>query len=106
MTVLSRLVGRLANLPPAKTHAVFVERDLKIAMPDGVLLLADHYVPRGSERPPTILVRCPYGRRGFFGLLYGHLPSSHLGGSGARNLSERQYFAQPRLEIPCPGYMR
>ncbi len=73
MTLLSRLVGRLANLPPAKTHAVIVERDLKIAMPDGVVLLADRYVPRGSERPPTILVRCPYGRRGFFGLLYGRL---------------------------------
>jgi uncharacterized protein len=73
MTLLSRLVGRLANLPPAKTHAVIVERDLKISMPDNVVLLADHYVPRGSERPPTILVRCPYGRRGFFGLLYGRL---------------------------------
>lgn len=73
MTLLSRLVGRLANLPPAKTHAVIVERDLKIPIPDGVVLLADRYVPRGSERPPTILVRCPYGRRGFFGLLYGRL---------------------------------
>jgi uncharacterized protein len=73
MTVLSRLVGRFAKLPPAKTHAVIVERDLEIAMPDGVLLLADRYVPRGSKRPPTILVRCPYGRRGFFGLLYGRL---------------------------------
>lgn len=73
MTLLSRLVGRFAKLPPAKTHAVVVERDLKIAMPDGVVLLADRYVPRGSERPPTILVRSPYGRRGFFGLLYGRL---------------------------------
>jgi putative CocE/NonD family hydrolase len=73
MTVLSRLVGRLANLPPAKTHAVIVERDLKISMPDGVVLLADRYVPTGSERPPTILIRSPYGRRGFFGLLYGRL---------------------------------
>jgi uncharacterized protein len=73
MTVLSRLVGRLAHLPPAKTRAVIVERDLKTAMPDGVVLLADRYVPRGSEREPTILVRSPYGRRGFFGLLYGRL---------------------------------
>jgi uncharacterized protein len=45
LTVLSRLVGRLAKLPPAKTHAVIVERDLKIAMPDGVLLLANHHIP-------------------------------------------------------------
>src|SRR5512135_1232010 len=76
MTLLSHLVGRLAKLPPAKTHAVLVERDLPVPMPDGVVLLADHYMPRdsrGSQRPPTILVRCPYGRRGFFGLLYGRL---------------------------------
>jgi hypothetical protein len=73
MTLLSRLVGKLAKLPPAKLQAVIVERDLKISMPDGVVLLADRYAPRGSERPPTILVRCPYGRRGFFGLLYGRL---------------------------------
>ena len=73
MTLVSRLVGKLTNLPPAKTHAVLVERDLKVPMPDGVVLLADHYVPRSSVRPPTILVRCPYGRGGFFGLLYGRL---------------------------------
>lgn len=73
MTLLSRLVGKLAKLPPVKLHAVIVERDLKIPMPDGVVLLADRYAPRGSERPPTILVRSPYGRRGFFGLLYGRL---------------------------------
>ena len=73
MTVLSRLLGRLAKLPPAKTHAVIIERDLKVPMPDGIVLLADHYAPHGSERAPTILVRSPYGRRGFFGLLYGHL---------------------------------
>lgn len=73
MTLLSRLVGKLAKLPPEKLHAVIVERDLNISMPDGVVLLADRYVPRDSERPPTILIRCPYGRRGFFGLLYGRL---------------------------------
>ncbi|MFA1542247.1 CocE/NonD family hydrolase [Actinomadura monticuli] len=41
-----------------------VERDLPVVMPDGVALLADRYVPTGVERPPTILVRTPYGRRG------------------------------------------
>ncbi|NDU77080.1 CocE/NonD family hydrolase, partial [Actinomadura sp. DSM 109109] len=41
-----------------------VERDVPVTMPDGVVLLADRYVPLGVERPPTILVRTPYGRRG------------------------------------------
>ncbi|HEY8480650.1 MAG TPA: CocE/NonD family hydrolase [Spirillospora sp.] len=41
-----------------------VHRDLPVTMPDGVTLLADRYVPLGVSRPPTILVRTPYGRRG------------------------------------------
>src|ERR1700738_3848015 len=73
ITVLSRLVGRLAKLPAAETYDVIVERDLKVPMPDGVVLLADRYAPRGAEQLPTILVRSCYGRRGFSGLLYGSL---------------------------------
>jgi predicted acyl esterase len=73
MSILSRMIGRVAKLPPAETHDVLVERDLKIPMPDGVVLLANRYVPRGIAKPPLILVRCCYGRAGFFGLLYGQL---------------------------------
>ena len=73
MTLLSRLIGKLAKLPPAQTRDVIVERDLKVPMPDGVVLLADRYVPRGGERLPVILVRCCYGRRGFFGLINGRM---------------------------------
>ncbi len=36
MTLLSRLFGRMAHLPPAETYNVLVERDLKATMPDGV----------------------------------------------------------------------
>ena len=50
MTVMSRLAGRLAKLPPAETYDVLVERDLKVPMPDGVVLLADRYVPRGADQ--------------------------------------------------------
>src|SRR5258706_13158129 len=73
MAFLSRLIGPIAKLPPAETRDVIVERDLKVPMPDGVVLLGDGYVPRGSERLPVILVRCCYGRRGLFGLIYGRL---------------------------------
>ena len=73
MTLLSRLIGRVAHLPPAETPDVLVERDLKATMPDGVVLLADRYVPRGVENPPLILVRSCYGRRGNFGLFNGRL---------------------------------
>jgi uncharacterized protein len=73
MTIPSRLVGRLVRLPPPETTAVEVDHDLAVTMPDGAVLLADRYAPRGAGRPPLVLVRSPYGRRGLFGLLYGRL---------------------------------
>lgn len=73
MSIISRVLGKVARLPHPETSAVLIERDLKIPMPDGVILLANRYSPRGVEKPPLLLVRCPYGRTGFFGLLYGQL---------------------------------
>jgi uncharacterized protein len=73
MTALSRFLERAMNLPPAQTRDIRVERNLPVPMPDGVSLLADRYVAAGAERPPLILVRSPYGRRGVFGTLSGHL---------------------------------
>ncbi|EFH83994.1 CocE/NonD family hydrolase [Ktedonobacter racemifer] len=73
MTILSRLMSRMAHLPPAETYDVLAERDLKVPMPDGMVLLADRYAPRGVENPPLLLVRSPYGRRGIFGTAYGRL---------------------------------
>lgn len=53
------------QLPPAHTTAVRVERDLRVPMPDGVVLLADRFVARGGEDQPLVLIRSPYGRSGF-----------------------------------------
>ncbi|MFC4534783.1 CocE/NonD family hydrolase [Sphaerisporangium dianthi] len=50
---------------------IVVHKDLRVPMPDGVLLLADRYTPIGAGSPPTILIRSPYGRRGLFGYAYG-----------------------------------
>jgi uncharacterized protein len=73
VTVLSRFFERAMRLPPAHTRDLLVERDLSVPMPDGVTLLADRYVAAGAAQPPLILVRCPYGRRGAFGVLAGRL---------------------------------
>jgi putative CocE/NonD family hydrolase len=67
MTVTSLLVSRWMHLPPAYTPDVVVTRDIQVPMPDGVILLADHYSSRNGIRQPTILIRSPYGRRGLFG---------------------------------------
>jgi putative CocE/NonD family hydrolase len=70
VSVSSRVIGRLFDLPPAETYGIAIERDVKVPMPDGVVLLADRYYP-GQGRPPTILIRSPYGRRSVFGLMFG-----------------------------------
>lgn len=71
MSLTSRFVGLLLKLPPAETHDVTVDRDLKVPMHDGITLLADHYYPRRGGTRPTILVRSPYGRSGLWGMLFG-----------------------------------
>jgi uncharacterized protein len=71
MTILSRLMGWKLKLPPAETRDVVLDRDLRVPMPDGAVLLADHYHPRDGEKRPTILLRSPYGRAAFWGLMYG-----------------------------------
>jgi uncharacterized protein len=73
MTIASRFFERAMKLPPVTNRNVQVERDLRIPMPDGVALLADRYLPRGDGRPPLVLVRSPYGRRGFWGVIFGRL---------------------------------
>ncbi|GAB3894957.1 hypothetical protein GCM10027612_47020 [Microbispora bryophytorum subsp. camponoti] len=56
---------------------VRVRRDVPVPMPDGVTLLADHYAPVGADRPPTILIRTPYGRGGVVGWMYGWTFARH-----------------------------
>lgn len=73
MSLVSRLVQWIFKLPPAETHHLEIERNIPIEMPDGVVLFGDHYYPHGTNKLPTILVRCPYGRGGMFGLLFARL---------------------------------
>ena len=58
-----------------RTLDVTCERDLAATMDDGVVLLADRWVASdtAATAQPTVLVRSPYGRRQFVGLLMGRL---------------------------------
>ena len=60
-TAVSRLLSRAWSLPPQRNR-VAIDRDLKVPMSDGTMLLAHHYIPVPVAAAPTILVRCPYGR--------------------------------------------
>lgn len=63
MSIVGRVMARQAKLPPAETRTVTVEKDLPITMPDGVVLLADHYAPQGIGERPTVLTRSVYTDR-------------------------------------------
>jgi uncharacterized protein len=69
---LSKVLSRAWSLPPQRNF-VAVERNVQVPMSDGTVLLADHYLPITSRPAATVLARCPYGRRGPFGLLDGRL---------------------------------
>jgi uncharacterized protein len=48
-----------------------VRRDVAATMPDGVVLLGDHYRPAEDHRPlPVVLIRSPYGRAGLPGMVF------------------------------------
>lgn len=70
MTLASRIVERLLDLPPAETRDIVIERDIRVPMADGVVLLADHYAPRRGPKRPTVLIRSPYGRGGLAGSFF------------------------------------
>ncbi|HYB88789.1 MAG TPA: CocE/NonD family hydrolase [Streptosporangiaceae bacterium] len=68
MEASSHLIERVLRLPPPATRDLVIERDLRVPMPDGAVLLADRWAPRtGGGSLPTALLRTPYGRRGAFG---------------------------------------
>jgi uncharacterized protein len=78
MTFASRFLGQALKLPPVASRDIDVQRDLRVRMPDGVVLLADRYAPRTRPwplrpSPPLVLVRSPYGRRRSWGLMFGRM---------------------------------
>jgi putative CocE/NonD family hydrolase len=77
MNPLSRIAGRVIDRAtglPSATATYVVRPDVPVPMPDGVVLLGDHYRPAGPagrDGPlPVVLVRSPYGRAGVAGVLF------------------------------------
>jgi uncharacterized protein len=74
MNPLSHLAGRAVDRMlglPAPKAPYEVRRDVAVAMPDGVVLLGDHYRPAGDDGPlPVVLIRSPYGRAGLAGIMF------------------------------------
>jgi putative CocE/NonD family hydrolase len=62
------VVNRSWHLPP-RLNGVSVDRDLRVPMRDGTVLLADHYGPVPARERPTVLMRTPYGRGWQFAMM-------------------------------------
>lgn len=63
MSVYSRIMAKFFKFPPAETHDIKIEKDLKIPMPDGAVLLANRYYPHRLSKRPTILICSVYNTR-------------------------------------------
>lgn len=68
MALGSRALAAFLQAPPALTRDLTVQRDVAVPAPDGTSLLTDLYLASSREPLPTVLIRCPYGRRGVHGL--------------------------------------
>ncbi len=68
----SKVLTRAWSLPKPRNQ-VKIERDVRVPMSDGTVLLADHYLPVAVAAAATVLVRCPYGRTGPFGVQNGQI---------------------------------
>ncbi|WP_156461147.1 CocE/NonD family hydrolase [Devosia sp. Root436] len=64
MSLSSLYLAWVEDLPP-RLNGVRRTRGIALTMPDGVTLKTDHYAPDAAGSHPTILMRLPYGRRGF-----------------------------------------
>ncbi|HEV2310285.1 MAG TPA: CocE/NonD family hydrolase [Acidimicrobiia bacterium] len=71
--LLSWLAQRWLRVGPPIDRHVPVERDVAVRVDHDVVLLADVYHPAGDGPQPTVLARCPYGRRGPIGFFFGRI---------------------------------
>ncbi|MET3898255.1 putative CocE/NonD family hydrolase [Devosia sp. UYZn731] len=67
MSLQSLYLAYIDNLPP-RLNGVQKNRNIALTMDDGIILMTDHFAPRTKDKHPTILMRLPYGRRGFGGI--------------------------------------
>ena len=67
MSLSSLYLAWVEDLPP-RLNGVKRKRGIALTMPDGITLKTDHYAPDSAGPHPTILMRLPYGRRGFAGI--------------------------------------
>jgi uncharacterized protein len=64
MSLVTRRAARMYDLPPAVSSKIDADVDLRVPMPDGAVLYASRFYPRGGDSLPIVLIRTPYSPRG------------------------------------------
>jgi hypothetical protein len=73
MNPVSRIAALAADRAlglPGTAQPYDLQPDVQVPMPDGVVLLGDHYRPRQDGPLPVVLIRSPYGRSGLTGFVF------------------------------------
>lgn len=74
MNPLSRVAGMAVDRAiglHGTAEPYTLRRDVPVPMPDGIVLLGDHYRPARNDAPmPVVLMRSPYGRGGIAGIVF------------------------------------
>jgi uncharacterized protein len=74
MNPLSRIAGLAVDAAiglSGRAEPFTLRRGVPVPMPDGVVLLGDHYRPARNDAPmPAVLIRSPYGRAGLAGMVF------------------------------------
>lgn len=64
MGLVTRLAARVYRLPPAVNSKIDTDAGLPVPMPDGAVLYASRFFPKGGDNLPIVLIRTPYSPRG------------------------------------------
>ena len=63
------IAGKILKLPPRTHGRIGADKGFAVPMRDGVTLIADRYYPADQAAGPVVVMRCPYGRTGPFGIM-------------------------------------
>jgi uncharacterized protein len=69
--LLGTVIDRVVGFGESRTSHVVITRNIRVPMPDGSTLGADHYRPVEVSRGPVVLIRTPYDKNAMVARAYG-----------------------------------
>ena len=69
--LIGSVIDRVIGFGESRTSRVVITHDIRVPMPDGSTLGADHYRPVEVSRGPVVLIRTPYDKNALLARAYG-----------------------------------